>query len=385
MQLAIEDRFRIWQEAASEPRGNLCEPRIARLRSGTIVLSFRRGTRRSSADGSPHLLTSDDEGRTWTDLGGPLDERLPDRPGWDYRATSLAELPSGALLACCVGLDRSSSDRPAEMAYNPDPAAYQGMIPIRNVLSRSDDGGRSWSAVWPMDGMTVPNSSAQGLVVLPDGQILAPLETFKTFDEPGPWRYRVDVIRSADEGRTWGMSAPAHVTDVEGDPQRLMAWDPRMARLPGGRIVSFYYAFLDGSGGEGPVHVGWSDDDGRTWRLPQPTSLEGQAACPIVLDGKRLIAFAQRRLGRPSMVATVSLDGGATFEPESEVVIYEHEGPSAPGHVDGADAAGYMNDMDGFTFGHPAGVPLGPDRALLVWYAGGRDRSTIEGATVRLA
>lgn len=383
--LVIEERSVIRIEDAAEPRGHLCEPRITRLRDGAILLSFRTGRRRSSPDGSPRLLRSHDEGRTWVDLGRPFDALLPADPGWDHRATSLVELPSGSLLACLVGLDRSSPDRPEELVYNPDPAAYQGMIPIRNLLSRSEDGGRSWSSTWRLEGQTVPNSAVQCLVGLLDGDVLAALETFKRFDEPGPWRYRVDVIRSHDEGVTWGETAAAHMSDPEGDPRHLMAWDPRMARLPGGRLVQLYYTFLNGTGGEGPVHAGWSDDGGRTWALPRPTGLIGQATFPIALSEGRLLGFCQRRDASQSMVAVLSTDGGQTFDTASELVVYEHDRPSAGGHRAGADAATYMNDMTYFTFGHPCGVPLGPDRALLVWYAGDETRTAIHGATIRLA
>ena len=380
----IEDRFLIWRERDDEPSGNLCEPRIVRLDSGEIILSFRTGSLRYSPDGSPRLLASSDDGQSWQDLGRPLDEHLPDRPGWDYRATSIAQLPSGALLACCVGLDRSSNERPPWLVYNPDPAAYQGMIPIRNLLSHSNDGGRTWSPVWELRGQTIPNSSGQSLLVAPTGDVICALETFKAFDEPGPWRYRVDVIRSHDEGRTWGESAAAHMSDPEGDPSHLMAWDPRMARLADGRLVQLYYAFLNGSGGEGPVHVGWSTDEGRTWALPRPTNLMGQAAFPIPLEGGGLVAFRQRRHELQGVIAAYSHDGGASFDPASEVVVYVHEQTSAQGHAAGADAVDYMNDMIHFTFGHPTGVALDASRALLVWYAGDETRTEIHGAIVRV-
>src|SRR3954451_10982495 len=105
-----------------------------------------------------------------------------------------------------------------------------------------------------------------------------------------------------------------------------MWWDPRIAGLGNGSLVQFYYAFRHRTSGEGPVHAGWSTDDGRTWTLPTPTSLEGQATYPIALPGAlpRLIAFQQRRTGVGTMRAYYSVDGGHTFNPASETVIYEH-------------------------------------------------------------
>jgi Neuraminidase (sialidase) len=384
MKLLVEDRFLIHREADSDPKGYLCEPRMTRLSDGTILLSFRSGTLRYSPDGTPHLLRSPDEGRTWEDLGRPLDAALPGRPGWDYRATGLTQGRSGAVIGCVVGLDRSSPDRPPWLVYNPDPAAFQGMIPIRTMMLRSADGGRTWSSSWPMEGMSVPNSSAQHLVTLPNGDILCPLETFKAFDEPGPWRYRVDMIRSHDEGQTWGESAPAHVSDPEGDPRNLMGWDPRFALLHDGRLVQFYYAFLNRTGGEDPVHVNASTDGGRTWSVPHSTGVRGQAMFPIALPGGGLIGFQQRRHEPQGMFALYSPDG-ETFDPDSETNVYQHEQPSGPSFVSGADAVGYMNDMIHFTFGHPTGVALGDGRALVVWYAGEETRTSIWGAILRTA
>ena len=68
-----------------------------------------------------------------------------------------------------------------------------------------------------MTGLTVPNSSAQVLVTLSSGTVVCPTETFKDFEATGPWRHRVDVIRSRDAGRSWGESAPAHTARYMAD------------------------------------------------------------------------------------------------------------------------------------------------------------------------
>ena len=386
--IEVEDRFLIYREPDEDPRGHLCEPRMTRARDGRIFLSFRTGTLRYSPDGSPRLLTSADGGRSWTDLGRVLDGALPGQPGWDYRALALTELPDGGLLGVSVGLDRVSHGKEPWLVYNPDPAFYQGMIPIRNWVSRSADGGRTWAAPWPMEGLTVPNSSAQVLVTLPSGLVVCPLETFKDFAEPGPWRYRVDMIRTRDAGRSWGETAPAHMSDAEGDPRNLMCWDPRLSLLPDGRLVQCYYAFPNGTGGEDPIHIGWSTDEGRTWSVPRSIGVRGQAMFPIPLPGGGIVGFFQRRHEPQGVVAVYSPDGGETWpaaaDPALETVVYAHERPSGRGFGEGADAAQYMNDMIHFTFGHPTGVPIGPDRALAVWYAGDETRTEIWGAYLRV-
>ena len=76
------------------PYGHACEPRIARLADGTILLSHRAGTRRESADGRPHFLRSRDEGRTWEDLGRPFDDGGGDRLGPARRRAARSSPPA---------------------------------------------------------------------------------------------------------------------------------------------------------------------------------------------------------------------------------------------------------------------------------------------------
>jgi len=193
------------------------------------------------------------------------------------------------------------------------------------------------------------------------------------------------MLRSHDDGRTWGEQVISAASDLEGDLHDTMWWDPRIARLDDGTLVQFYYAFRHRTGGEGPIHAAWSSDDGRSWTPPTPTTLDGQATYPIALrggDGRRLLTFRQRRSGAGTMLAAFSSDGGHTFD--EETVVYEH-GETSAGAADGSlSSFDYLISMDRFTFGHPCGVPLGPDRALLVWYAGGLTRTAIHAAEARV-
>ena len=384
MRAIVEDRIVVWEAAAEEPAGHACEPRIVRLRSGEILVAHRQGVRRESPDGRPHLLRSRDDGRSWEDLGRPFDSAEFASAGFDLRGAALAQLASGDVLTAIIGLDKRL-DRPV---YNPD---GEGLVPIVNIFSRSSDAGSTWSAPWRLTGQPIPQTASQGLLTLPDGDVLLTFETFKEYDEVGPWRYQGGLLRSSDEGRTWGSQVISARSDFEADPYDTMWWDPRIARLEDGTQVQFYYAFRHRGSGEGPVHFGLSVDDGRTWTPPTSTTLQGQATYPIALpdggpesSGRALVAFQQRRTDPQTMVLHYSPDGGASFDSAFSTVIYSHEAQSAAAADGSLSSFDYLISMDRFTFGHPCGVALAPDRVLLVWYAGGMTRTAIHAATVRL-
>ena len=309
MRFEVVRQTLVHEAPTDDPRGDYCEPRIARLHDGTILVSHRAGTRRESNDGRPHLLRTRDEGLSWEDLGRPLDAAV--RPGWDLRGMGLAPLESGAMLAVAIGLDKSA--RPARVQ-----PGRGGARPDRQLVRRSDDAGTTWSAPWPLEGQPIRQTASQGLLSLPTGEVLMTFETFKEYDEEGPWRYLGGSLRSRDEGRTWGEQVISAASDFEGDPHDTMWWDPRIARLADGTLVQFYYAFRHRDSTEGPVHIGWSDDDGRTWTPPASTGLERPGDLPDRAPGwwaRRLPAAPTRQ---PGDGRAWSGDGGRTFDRGSE-------------------------------------------------------------------
>jgi hypothetical protein len=373
--IRVEGHATVWEAAPDDPSGHACEPRILGRSSGEILLAHRVGTRRESNDGRPHLLESSDGGHRWTTLDRPLDAL--GRDGWDLRGAALAELPSGDLLTVVVALDKSL-ERPT---YNP---GTEGLVPVANHVAVSSDGGRTWRQLADLAGGPVPQTASQGLLVLPDGHVLCTFETFKAYDEPGTWRYLGGLLRSTDGGATWGDCVISAASDPDGDPHDTMWWDPRIARVAGGELVQFMYAFRHRSRTEGPVHVAWSRDEGRTWTPPASTGLPGQAAYPVPLEDGQLVLLQQRRGDEQAIVAQVSSDGGRTFDRRSETVVHEHAATSAPGADGTLSAFDYLMSMDRFTFGHPCGVAISPDEVLAVWYAGGVTRTAIRSAILRV-
>jgi hypothetical protein len=374
VRISVDGHAVVWQADPGDPFGHACEPRIVRRSSGEILVAFRVGSRRESRDGRPRLVSSLDAGETWQDLGRPLD--LLAEPGWDLRGAALAELASGELLTVVVALDKSL-DRPV---YNP---ATEGLVAVRNPVATSSDGGRTWQRLPDLAGGPVAQTASQGLLVLPSADVLCTFETFKEYEEPGPWRYFGGLLRSHDGGRSWGECVISAASDPD-DPDDTMWWDPRIVQLPSGELVQLLYAFRHATGTEGPVHAVRSLDGGRSWRPPTSTGLAGQASYPIALADGRLVVVGQRRGDEHVVVAHVSDDGARSFDPASQAIVYRHDAESAHGADGTLNAFEYLMSMDRFTFGHPCGVATGPDEVLAVWYAGASEATAIMSARLRI-
>ena len=117
---------------------------------------------------------------------------------------------------------------------------------------------------------------------------------------------------STDGGKTWSVSE----TWARLDGERGMA-EPVVAELADGRLLMLART------GKGSHHRSYSDDSGRTWSTPEPTTLT--AACsPLAMktmpDGRLLVVYDHAEPIRPEaffprrpLAYAVSRDGGKTW------------------------------------------------------------------------
>ena len=131
---------------------------------------------------------------------------------------------------------------------------------------------------------------------------------YRESDFHGASTSRIMLIESDDRGRTWTNQRQFDVSrSVRED--RSMWNNPRLARLPDGRIVATLDVhFFENAGirGIGSLfcHQTWlsfSEDDGKTWTERQLTEVEG-------IGPSRVVALTVRPLadGQPTLLGTVS-------------------------------------------------------------------------------
>jgi len=195
------------------------------------------------------------------------------------------------------------------------------LLTCGDAMYRSEDGGHAWSPCeidW--DSFAPPAcprrgfGETSGVVAVPDGRLA--ISCFALKQEPQTvYDWNAYLIRSADDGRTWGdASLITHTDEVSLLPQP----DGQLLAFP--RVDTMYARDIWGVGGQtgeggDTVTISRSGDGGRTWSEPRRIGL-GMAqvpAFPLQLpDGRLLLIYGNRQFPFGCQ-AVASRDKGATW------------------------------------------------------------------------
>ena len=250
-------------DAATAParRANNAFTGVTALADGTVLVSFRQGSSRGSADGVTAIYASGDAGETWKLRYDGVAETDWEGVAGEMRGLSIRQEPDGTLLGTGLWVDRSGPPRPFG---NPDTT---GLLPMRMFHTRSRDGGATWD-----DRRAVPTPPHLGaspcsmpVLDLPDGVRAQPYEVWKEWDDPRPAPQAAYLRLSHDGGATW----PEYVTVARDLSGGRYYWDQRIAAHPAtGRLVATFWTHDTRVGGPVDVHISWGSADGRTWSAP---------------------------------------------------------------------------------------------------------------------
>ena len=255
------------------------KPQAAQLADGTIIVAgFIEPPVHEDSRCTLHY--SKDNGKTFSE------PRVLDLPGRTY---GFRALKTGTLI----------------LGHGAGSAAFGSKI------SRSTDGGKSWST-FEIPADLVPGDQpytlgeCHGPIELPDSTLMMHLSRAVA---KGSYAWDAYVIRSKDDGRTWG--DPTRVpTETDSD-------EISYACLPSGRILGITRSSaaqikrdrleeIVPGGREAPLNSEsgdaayqfYSDDLGRTWSHPKSTGLgvlQAAGAYPLPLtDGRILLLYGHR-------------------------------------------------------------------------------------------
>ena len=288
-------------------------PTVAKLTDGTLAVGVSAHRMWHVCPfGKNYLYLSRDEGKTWS-------VPLVVNDSWmDERDVGLCALPNNGLLMTWFNNNYDILDNRAEKlaeTYTPEELnlvnAYRE-VALQDSANKpgchvrvSHDGGWTWD-----ESTRLTISAPHGPIVMNDGTLLYFAKTGERDLEGNLYPERPIVAwRSTDEGKSWTeIGRPPEPVDVGWEG----CFEPHAIQLPSGRIVGVIRY-------EAPsvltMYVTYSDDNGRTWTVPQPMGTDG--APPHLLlhsSGALLCSYGRRVPGDFSERVLVSYDGGESWE-----------------------------------------------------------------------
>jgi len=280
-------------------RGQGYFPVVIKLKDGSLGGVVRGGAPHIGVKGRLDWIRSEDSGRTWSRPGGTV---IVDSK-WDDRNPSLGQMADGTIV---VGYAEASTyDEKGK--WDTSAGSYD------LFYATSQDGGKTWSDKKKLYSGPIINGSPFGRIIHDrHGTALMAIYGGRNPSYTGPEKLEgkardfSGIIRSRDNGRTWG------------DFSMVLAGhnEASLQLLPDGALI----AVVRTEGGA--LSVTESNDDGYRWSPPRKLTKRGQHPADICLlkSGALLVTYGNRL--RPYGVGCVlSHDRGKTWDWEHRLML----------------------------------------------------------------
>lgn len=361
--LAVVDKGIIFRNPLPGHRVlNAFYPEILCLSEREWLCVLRVGGALYSPDGALEIFRTNDAGSSWVGEG-PVRPRGLDNAHYSESEGTFTRLRDGSLVLRMLRCDHSDPDM---LAYNP---ATQGLIPVQTVFFRSADGGRSWSepVVPDIRAHFAPGVEATpyGRVIeLDDGGWFHTFETWKSYDNSGPFNLDIHGMFSRDGGRTWCDKVAVAV----GAPEGRSYSHGLAVRRHDGRILLVAWTAAAQLQTSYDLHlVLASDRSGRSWDAPVPLGIPGQTSCPVELcPGRLVIVYSHREeTEQPGIKAVLTEDDGRTWSLQAPAVLWDAYGKESLGV---ARSSTYPSSHDAIAYGAPKITRLDDATAIATFW-----------------
>ncbi|MDE2664840.1 MAG: sialidase family protein [Acidobacteriota bacterium] len=352
---------------AAGDSGSACAyPLSIRLKDGSLCCVYRQGSSKHSVDSLLLMQTSEDRGETWSAPRVVFDG-LKRTPPTTLVSPGLCQTADGHLMVIFGSIEGL---KPGVYMFSREGRA----LPHPLLVTRSADGGQSWSEPRPVPHPTLPTAGVTSRPFpLADGTICIPLEYKLAPTGPNGSA----MIFSRDNGQTFDPSVVV-AADHSGE---LNLCDARYDLLPDGRILALIWTFREDTEETIEVRRSYSSDGGQTWTVPENIEFVGQVTAPVVLPDGSVVAATNYRLPPEGIRLWGSRDGGENWAGSGPIQMWDPVanrmvGESVvPPKEAVADAGGLWEALDRFTFGTPDLVLLSDGSLLMTYYA------TLDGIT----
>lgn len=270
-------------------------PVLIRLHDGELMAVLRGGAPHVGVKGRLDIVTSKDDGKTWS-----APRTVVDSPG-DDRNPALGQLKNGDIVLAYAILNGYEADG---FKLNPAKRQAEGVY-----IVRSSDNGKTWTkpersesthALQKNGGSLSPYGK---IVQLPDGTALMSVY-YQFSDSRGHQEY---VFRSRDNGKTW--SDPVLIGEHYNETGLLA--------LPDGHVLA---ALRSETGGH--IAIAASRDGGRTWSASTQLTRDKEHPGDLIRlkNGNILLTYGERN--KPFGVeAIISRDQGKTWDKTSQTML----------------------------------------------------------------
>jgi sialidase-1 len=308
-------------------------PGLVELPDGDLVALFSIGQAFDAADMRSYVSRSADAGRTWSPPVRLHDRTLvPD----EQEAFKPMLLADGSLLATGYAFVRPDPLQPIV-----DPETF-AVPELRMKVSRSADGGRSWTVPRTVDIEGAPLEMSGPGAELPSGRIVVATSPFH-LRQAGHAGW---IVASDDKGETWfKLSEFFRAPD-----DNIHAWECRLAAWGDGRIAVLWWAYDHAREVNLNNHVAFSSDGGATFGPALDTGVRGQSSSLVHLEGDKLLTIHAHR-ETPAALTLRRVDAGDGFRIEEELDLFASAAM-------GSSTADMKRQFEDLKFGQPSVIKL---------------------------
>ncbi len=335
-------------------------PGIVQLADGELVAVFCIGQAFDAADTRAHVSRSSDGGSTWSPpVRLHTHETVPEESE-SYKPLLLRD---GTLLATGYAFVR-----PTPLTPVVHPETFE-LLKLRNKMSRSTDGGRTWSVPEYIDIEGQPLELSGPTIELASGRIIGATTPFHL----GKTGHAGWIIASDDSSRNWNKLAEFYRAPAG----NVSTWECRLCEMAPGKVAVIFWAYDNENAKNLNNHFVLSHDGGETFEPARDTGIHGQAANLLPLGGDKLLTIhAHREAPVGLVVRRVDVSNGG-FRVEEELDLFQDE-------TMGSDSADIKKQFGSLKFGQPSLLKLQSGEILAACWSFEQSQYVIKGFRIAL-